>query len=329
MGPSPPRGNQISERTTYIVASGHAHPERVVTSDGLARTVPGLEVGWSEARLGITERRMAASHEHIAGFAVSALRQALEHVGWSGSDLDAIICGTSFVDDLLPATASMIARDVSPSALAFDVNAACASVPYTLVLAESLLMTHDDIERIAVCVAERPTAWANYEDRDSCVFWGDSAGCVLLQRGGDTGLRLAATALKNDSTFAEKVRVRRGGHFQHDGRYSRGQVIDLTEATCKQVLASEGIDPASVRVFVGHQSNIPLLRDIGERLGVPWDRQWHNVEWAGNQGGAGVLTALSAGLHANPGKLRRGDYVLVAAVGGGYSAGAVLLEWRG
>ena len=93
-----------------------------------------------------------------------------------------------------------------------------------------------------------------------------------------------ASALANDSTYAEKVRVRRGGVFHHDGPYSRTQVIELTERTSLEVLAAAGLDMGDVVAFVGHQSNIPLLEDVGLRLGVDWDRQWHNVEWAGNQG---------------------------------------------
>jgi 3-oxoacyl-[acyl-carrier-protein] synthase-3 len=311
-----------------VVASGHAHPAHEVTSDDLAGGVPGLDHGWSEKRLGMTSRRVAGPHEHLSSFAIAAVDDALARAGWTGSGLDAIICGTSFVDDLLPATASLIAREVAPAALAFDVNAACASAPYAMVLAESLLRTRPELERIAVCVAERPTAWADYSDRDSSVFWGDSAACLLVTRGPvAAGFEVVATSLCNDGTFAERVRVRRGGHFHHDGRYSRQQVLDLTERTCRAVLAEAGLDVDDVRAFVGHQSNIPLLGDVGERLGVPWERQWHNVEWAGNQGGSGVLTAFSAGWHANAADLRPGDHVLFAAVGGGYSAGACLLRW--
>jgi 3-oxoacyl-[acyl-carrier-protein] synthase III len=319
-----------SDQTICIVASGHAHPTQVVTSDELAESVPGLQAGWSEKRLGIRTRHLAGPHEHVADLAIASLHGALELAGWSGSDLDAVICGTSFADDLLPATASLIARDVAPTAVAFDVNAACASVPYGLVLAESLLTTRPELARMAVCVSEHPSAWADYQDRDSSVFWGDSAGCLLVERGEPAqGFRLVASALANDATYAEKVRVRRGGVFHHDGRYSRTQVIELTQRTSLEVLAAAGLDIGDVVAFVGHQSNIPLLEDVGLRLGVDWDRQWHNVEWAGNQGGAGVLTAFSQGWQAHAEDLEPGDHVLLATVGGGYSAGAVLLEWMG
>ncbi len=319
------------EQSVRVVASGHAHPSHVVTSDELAGAIPGLDVGWAEKRLGIATRHLAGPHELVADLAVDALGGALDRAGWAGTELDALICGTSFADDLLPATASLIARDVAPGAIAFDVNAACASLPYALVLAESLLTTRPELDRVAVCVAEHPSAWADYQDRDSSVFWGDAAGCLLLEVGSraPSGFRVVGTALANDATFAEKVRVRRGGHFHHDGRYSRSQVIELTYRTCQEVLAGAGLGIGDITAFVGHQSNIPLLQDVGDRLGLDWDRQWHNVEWAGNQGGAGLLTAFSAGWQHHGGELTPGDHVLLAAVGGGYSSGAVLLEWEG
>lgn len=319
--------NELDPAIT-IVASGHAHPSQELTSDDLAAVVPGLEPGWADKRLGIVSRRIAAPHEHISTFAIAAVEGALERAGWEGDDLDAIICGSSFVDDLLPATASLIGQAVNPAAVAFDVNAACATGPYVLMLAESLLRTRPELQRIAVCVAERPSVHADYTDRESCVFWGDSSGCVLVQRGAGRGFQIVGTVVINDSTYAEKVRVRRGGHFHHDGRYSRGQVTGLTHATCTQVLEQAGVDVADVRAFVGHQSNIPLLQEVGEKLGIPWDRQWHNVEWAGNQGGAGSMTAFSAGWLANADELADGDHVIVAAVGGGVASGATLLRWQ-
>jgi 3-oxoacyl-[acyl-carrier-protein] synthase-3 len=318
--------NPGPEAVITLVASGHAHPSHELTSDAIADAVPGLEVGWAQKRLGMSSRRVAGPHEHISSFAIAALDHALARAGWEPDSLDAVVCGTSFVDDLLPATASLIAQDVAPAALAFDVNAACASGPYALMLTQALLQTRPGLRRIAVCVAERPTAWADYSDRESSVFWGDSAGCVLVERSRNAGFELLGTELSNDATYAERVRVRRGGHFHHDGRYSREMVIELTNRTCRRVLEQAGATVGDVRAFVGHQSNVPLLIDVGDKLDLPFDRQWHNVEWAGNQGGAGVITAFSAGWHAHEDELVDGDLVLLAAVGGGYSGGAALLR---
>jgi len=280
-------------------------------------------------KLGIETRHVAAPHEHIADLAAGSLSSALGRAGWVGNQLGAVVCATSFVDDVLPATASMISRDISPTAVAFDVNAACASVPYAVATAQGLMLTQPDLDRVAVCAAERPTAWADYQDRESSVFWGDSAGTLLLRRGGASGFRLVDVALLNDNAHPERVRVRHHGAFHHDGRYSFDQVLTLSDKVTQRVLARAGLKSSDLRAFVGHQSNPRLLVALGERLNIPWHAQWHNVSWAGNQAGAGVLTAFSLGWHQHGADLRPGDHVLLAAVGGGYSAGAILLEWLG
>ena len=123
------------------------------------------------------------------------------------------------------------------------------------------------------------------------------------------------------------MRVGRTSGFHHDGRYSYGQVLALTQATLEKVMKNEGIEARDLRAFTGHQSNVSLLGHLSDQLGVPWERQWHNVSWAGNQGAAGVLTAFSAGWERDRDQLTDGDYVAMAAVGGGYSAGAALLQW--
>jgi 3-oxoacyl-[acyl-carrier-protein] synthase-3 len=312
----------------YIVGSGHAHPDRILTNEDLEATVPGLEPGWIARVLGSHARRVLAPHEHLPDLAERALVGSLRRQGWEGDAVDLVVCGTSFVDDLLPATASLVARRAAPAALAFDVNAACASGLYALAVADSLLAQQPHLHRAAVVVAERPTAWADYQNRESSVFWGDAAGCLLVSTDpGRACFEVVGVELINDNEHAEKVRVRRGGTFEHDGRYSYQQVVKLTHAIGTRLLESVGAVGSDLAAYVGHQSNLNLLAAVGEQLGIPWDRQWHNVEWAGNQGGAGVITAFSQGWDEHHGTLADGDLVLVTAVGGGYSSGGALLRW--
>lgn len=321
--------NPSARPPLHVVAGAYLHPRTVLDNETLEGSVPGLKPGWIAASLGIEERRVLGPQEHVGDLAREALSQALAQAGWTGGELGAVLCATSFADDILPATASFVARDAAPHAVAFDVNAACASVPYALTVARSL-MADLGIERVAVCAAERPSAWADYEDPESCVYWGDSAGVLLLQRERpDEGFAVRAVSLANDNVHPEKVRVRHRGTFHHDGRYSYQQVCSLTQTVVSSVLSETSVAAEDLTAFVGHQSNIRLLQEVGSALRVPWSRQWHNVEWAGNQGGAGVLTAFVDGWHRNRDGLTAGDVVVLAAVGGGYSAGAVMLEWVG
>lgn len=323
------RAAEVADDAVYIVGGGCAYPEAILDTEQLERMLPSLRTGWIEERLGIETRHVLQPHEHLGELGQRALDAALADAGWSGGDLDLIVGATSFVDDVLPATASWIARGEAAAATAFDVNAACASAPYAVSIAASMLGTAAEFERAAVCAAERPTGWADYADPESCVYWGDASGCLLLQRGRPLeGFRVVGTALLNDNDHPERVRVPRGGTFRHDGRFAYEQVCTLTEKTTSRVLSDAGVRPSDVRYFVGHQSNIRLLQSVGERLGIPWERQWHNVEWAGNQGGAGVVTAFVEGWRGARGSLEAGDLVLLAAVGGGMASGALLLSWE-
>jgi 3-oxoacyl-[acyl-carrier-protein] synthase-3 len=301
----------------------------VLTNAELEQRVPDLSGDWITKVLGIEERRVLRPSESLEDLALQALDGALARAGWDPESVDAVVCGTSFVDDLLPATASLVAADRCHHAVAFDLNAACASGLYAVAVARSLMAVDPRLHRVAVLVAERPTAWADYRDRESCVFWGDGAACLLLSdEPGDGCFEVLDVALVNDNEHASKVRVRRGGSFRHDGRYSYQQVLTLSSKGAAEVLGRVGASAADLRAFVGHQSNLRLLAELGDRLGVAWDRQWHNVAWAGNQGAAGVATAFSGGWHDHAEELADGDLVLLTAVGGGYSGAALLLRWQ-
>lgn len=313
-----------------LVAAGHSHPSTVLATEALERVLPNVREGWMAEQLGIRERRIAAPHETIADHGVVALRSALDRSGWSAGSVDMIICGASFLEDLMPPRASVIAEAVNPSAIAFDVNAACASFFYALAVAGTWLHSEGDVNRLAVCVAERPTVSADYRDSHSSAFFGDSAGALLVDlEPSDTGFVVEGFDLMNDSTGSEDVRVPRTGHFRHDNRSAFQHVMFMGEKTVRAALDQAGATIDDVRAFVGHQANRSVLGALGERLRVPWERQWHNFEWAGNQGGAGVLTAFSSGWSEHQATLTAGDRVVLSAVGSGFGAGAAVLRWVG
>lgn len=311
-----------------MVAAAARHPERELTNEQLEAVVTDLRPGWIDEHLGIRSRRVLATHEQLSHLARAALTDALAEARWPGDTLDAVICSTSMSDDLLPATASLVAEGIATRALAFDVNAACAGGPVGIGLARALMADTPTVRRVAVLTAERPTAWVDYRERHSSIFWGDSAGCVLLEAGTSApGFVVVGVAMENDNSGADQVRVRRGTPFHHNGRLAYSMVVKLTQKLGHAVLDEAGVAPADLRAFVGHQSNIRLLQDLSDTLGIPFERQWHNVEWAGNQTSSGVFTAFAEGWARDRATLRDGDHVLLAAVGGGFSAGAVLLRW--
>lgn len=318
------------EQPLYLVAAGHAHPDTELTSAELEAHFPRVKHGWSERYLEMSSRRVLGIHERASTLAIDSLHKTLDDVGWEASSLDAIICGCSMVDQIAPATAACIANSINQQVIAFDVNAVCASFPYAVAAAAGLLETIESVNRVAVCVAEHASAWADYTDEHSSIYWGDAAGNVLItteapNRG---AFQIVDMELVGDQREPNKVFASRHGTFRQDGRYSYEAVIRLSSAMSSAMMERHGLVSEDITVLVGHQSGGRLLRDISKATGIPYERQWHNFEWAGNQSAAGVLTAFSEGWEKNAAQLADGDHVMMAAVGGGYAGGALLLRWQ-
>ena len=312
----------------YLVATGHRHgPNRLLSSDLDLKY--GLAEGWSEKYLGMTERCRLAEGDDIAPLAIDAVADALVRAGWSGRDIDLLVCGSTFVDQPVPPTSSRIASEINPDATSFDINACCAGFPYALTIATSMMGWDTSLQKVAVCMAENISPYIDHDDSESSIFFGDAAGTALLQRTPRSGaFQVVGAELTNDSSSPDFVKVPRGGHFSHDGPRSYKHVVRLSEVVGRRVLDLVGADGGDVRILVGHQSSTRLLADVADSLDIPVDRQWRNVSWAGNQSGAGSLTALSHGWQESGDELDDGDRVLVVSVGAGITAGAVLLRWN-
>lgn len=325
------RGSLLQMRIdapVFLIAAGHAHPDQVVLSEELERRIPGVAVGWSEQRLGIRSRRILSVGERAVDLTISALLRALEQTDLEPSQIHAVVNGGTFTDQVAPAGAALIAARVNTRAIALDVNTVCASFLFALGTAVGLMAINQDLDLVAVCATEHPTAHADYTERNSSIFWGDAGAAMILSRAPlSTGsFRVVDIELNGDHRHPERVYTPHGGHFRSDGPYSKAALIDLCQRACTAVLERNGHTIGDVRVLVAHQANLGVLQSLGGALGVPWDRQWHNFEWAGNQAGAGVATAFSEGWKENGHTLASGDLVLLTATGGGYSGAAVLLE---
>lgn len=316
----------------HIVAGGHAHPTTVLNTHQLEEVLPNLKPGWVGDRLGMQTRRVALPHERVADLGILATAQALERAGWTGDDLDLIVCGASFLEELMPARASAVAEHINPDVVAFDINAACSSALYAVAVAHAMMSVDPSLRRAAVCVVERPTASADYRDSHASVFFGDSAACVLVERsddGAQSGFAIDVIAMLNCATNCEAVRVPRNGHFHHDNQEAFRLVTDMGEQVCVAALEGAGIGVDEIDYLIGHQANQAVLKSLGDRLGVPWEKQWHNFEWAGNQGAAGVLTAFCGEWYTHLDELTVGDRVMLNTVGSGFAASTILLRWMG
>ncbi len=319
----------IPAHPIFVVGAGHAHPDLVVTSEDLEERIPGLSPGWSKKHLGMESRHVLAPHEWLVALARDATTMALRNAQWDEGTVDLIIQGSAFPSQILPAGAAYIAQQVSPNAVAFDVGAACSSNIFALANAVGLMAIGDKFRRAVVATADNPTAWADYSDAHSSIFFGDSAGAMALASSPGVGgsFEILGVELLGDSERPEAVVVPRSGYFGSDGRYSLAQVVRLSRLALKRVCAECSVPLDNIRYVAPHQANFRIIDFLAEFLSLPSDHIWQNYEWAGNQGASGLMTAFSQGWQHAKTQLSNGDVVALVSVGGGYTGGAALLRW--
>ncbi|HET7646731.1 MAG TPA: beta-ketoacyl-ACP synthase III [Candidatus Limnocylindria bacterium] len=321
-----------------ITGWGMYAPSRVMTNDDLAKIVDTNDE-WIVSRTGIRERRIAADDETTTTLSVHAARDALAVAGVDAADVDLIVLGTCSPDYPLPATACLVARDLGATkAAAFDLAAACSGFVYALATANGFIRSgmYRNVLVIGVEVLSRFLDW---QDRNTCVLFGDGAGAVLLQAsdqpGGLTGFQLFA-----DGSGFEGIIVPAGGsacpaspqtaatgqHFVHMAgrdvyRYATRQLTESALAAVRDA----GITMDDIDQFVFHQANLRIIESVGKQLGMPMEKCFVNIEKYGNTSAASVPMALVEAIAA--GRIHPGDRILMVAFGAGFTAAAAVVEW--
>ena len=309
---------------TFIVGSGYHHPEARLTNADLEQLVHTSDE-WIMAHTGIRERRRADEDVNTSDLAVAATTSALESAGWPGEDLDLLICATSTPDRLAPSTASYVCNKMGLRAVGFDLNASCSGFVYGLAVADGL-MTRDGARRVALSAAEKYTRVIDYEDRRFAIFFGDGAATVALQsEPPERGLEVVDVSMSSRNEGADLAITPVKGFFSMDGAAIKPIATDLLVRSATDMLERHGLAIGDLRAFMAHQMNYRLLEDLVEALGVSDEQHWHNVEVAGNQGGAGIVTTLCAGVERE--SLSDGDLLLLTVVGSGFTAGSALLRY--
>ncbi|MCX5265952.1 3-oxoacyl-ACP synthase III family protein [Streptomyces sp. NBC_00199] len=322
-----------------IIGTGSYLPEHVVTNDDLAASVDTSDE-WVIAHTGIKERRRAAAGEVTSDLGQRAARNSLEQAGLSLDQVDALVVATSSPDKIQPSTAAHVHEKLGLQAIpAFDVGAVCSGFVYALVTAAGLMTAFPQHEHVAVVGSEVYSRILDYEDRTTCVFFGDGAGAAVLGRVPE-GYGILGCALTTDSSHLDVVGVPAGGtqepadadtvrdrrHFFHmDGRRVWEFATQAVPRVVKEALTDAGLDVRDIDLLITHQANARLIEDIAGTCGLPMDRIPTTVERYGNTAAASVPITLHEA-HER-GRLKRGDIVVLAAVGGGMTAGAVVLRW--
>lgn len=310
-------------------------PARVVTNEELARTVDTTDA-WIRERTGITQRHLAAEGELTSDLATAAAQQALTQAGLRPSEIDLVLVATSTPDHTFPATATAVQRKLGmgPS-IAFDLQAVCAGFVYALTTADSFLRTGQ--ARTALVIgAETFSRLMDWQDRGTCVLFGDGAGAVVLraeeQRGTRIDRGILTSHLRADGRHYQDLYVDGGpsstgttGHLRMNGReVFRCAVAELADAALA-VLDKGGFAPGELDWLVPHQANKRIIDAVGKRLQLPADKVIVTVDRHANTSAASIPLAL--GEAVLDGRIQEGDLVVADAMGGGFAWGAVLIRW--
>jgi 3-oxoacyl-[acyl-carrier-protein] synthase III len=320
---------------SIITGCGTYLPKRVMKNSDFEGVVETSDE-WIQQRTGIRERRIAADGETTADLGENAARAALANAGLSISDIDMIILATSTPNNTFPATAVEIQHRLGMShGFAFDTQAVCSGFVYAVTTADQYIRT-GFVRRVLVIGAETFSRILDWTDRTTCVLFGDGAGAVVLEASkGDGSIAdrgILASALRSDGAHREKLYVDGGpsttgtvGHLRMEGRevfrHAVGMITDVIEAT----YAATGLGSDQIDWFVPHQANRRIIDASAKKLGIASEKVVMTVDRHGNTSAASIPLALCEAV--GDGRIRRGQIVLLEAMGGGFTWGSVLLRW--
>jgi len=314
---------------------GHYLPARVVTNEELAARIDTTDE-WIRTRTGIRRRHIAADGEMTSDLAIAAGRHALAMSGLDGSGIDAIILATATPDQTFPSTATRVQAAIGMrGGFAFDLHAVCAGFIYAMSTANSMIVS-GMARRVLVIGAETFSRILDWEDRSTCVLFGDGAGAVVLEAsegaGESTDRGVLGTCLHSDGALNEILYVSGGpsssgdiGVLRMEGReVFRHAVVKLAEVA-DEVMEKVGVTGADVDWIVPHQANLRIIESTAKKAGVPMSKVVVTVQEHGNTSAASIPLALS--IAVSDGRIQPGDLLLMEAIGGGLAWGSALLRW--
>lgn len=320
---------------SVVKGVGAALPRNVVTNADLARRVDTTDE-WIVQRTGIHQRHIAEPQHKTSDFALAAAQAALAHAGASVDSIDAVIVATTTPDETFPSTATRVQAGLGMKrGFAFDIQAVCSGFIYALSVADSLIRT-GSARSILVIGAETMSRLLDWSDRTTCLLFGDGAGAVLLhaEKGkGDISDRgILSSHLFSDGRQHDLLYVDGGpsstqktGVIKMQGREVFRHAVDHMANVVLHALKENDLTPAAVDWLVPHQANLRIIQATAEKLGMPMDKVIVTVDKHGNTSAASIPLALVSAVEA--GKFKPGQLLVLEALGGGFTWGAVLLRW--
>ncbi|NLW50107.1 MAG: ketoacyl-ACP synthase III [Candidatus Brocadiaceae bacterium] len=321
-----------------ITSLGACLPERVLSNADLSEMVETTDE-WIFPRTGIRERRLLAPEQATSDLAIVAAEQALQQAGMNAADLDAILVATCSPDHLFPATACLVQAAIGAThAMACDLEAACSGFLYALAWGGAAL-TAGMVRNVLVIGAEALSRITDYEDRRSCILFGDGAGAAILQPSSQ-GSEILYAELGADGSWPEILMVPAGGsrlpasHETVDARqhymFLKGRdvfrlAVGKLAELIQRIPEATGIGLDDVKLVIPHQSNVRIVKSAFERSGIDMSKAHMNIDRVGNTSAASIPLAMAEAAAA--GEIERGDLVLLLAFGGGITWGSVLLRY--
>lgn len=314
-----------------IIGTGSAHPKRTLTNDDLSQMMDTNDA-WIRERTGICTRQIITDEE-LDDLAAEAAQKALDDAGISASELDYIICSNVVNEYVTPTIASIVEGKIGAMCPCVDLNAACTGFIYAIDYAEALLQS-GRATNILVMAAEEPTRMVDWNDRSTCVLFGDGAGAMVVTKGNE--LKAIKVSSKSNTSVLHYKRTLEPTPFiikeeQHIPLYMAGQEVFKTAVTCSvsdlmAVLSESGLSKDDITYYVLHQANFRILDYIRHRFGVDGAKLPMNVDKYGNTSSASIPMLLDE-LNRD-GKLKKGDLLAFSAFGAGFTSGACIIEWN-
>lgn len=320
---------------SVIIGSGSYLPENCVTNADLAKKVDTTDE-WIVQRTGIKQRYVAADGETTADLGEKAARAALENAGVDIADIDLIILATSTPNNTFPATSVDIQHRLGMShGAAFDLQAVCSGFIFALTTAD-LYIRAGQAHKVLVIGAETFSRILDWEDRTTCVLFGDGAGALVLEAQEGAGLThdrgILSSHLRSDGSHKEKLYVDGGpsttgtvGHLRMQGREVFKHAVGMITDVIVAAFDATGLDVAHIDWFVPHQANKRIIDATARKLNIPPEKVVLTVDKHGNTSAASIPLALDAAV--KDGRIKQGDIILLEAMGGGFTWGSILLRW--
>ena len=319
----------MSQRSVVRGVGAHL-PDRVVENDWFAGFLDTSDE-WIRGRTGIERRHFAAEGELTSDLAVAAARAALADAGLEAGSIDAIVLATTTPDATFPSTAVKVQAALGAGGFAYDVMAACAGFVFAVANADAMIRA-GLARRVLVIGAETYSRILDWEDRGTCVLFGDGAGALVLEGADEDGRGVLAADLHSDGTQAGILYVDGGvsstghaGKLRMHGREVFRHAVEKLSATASAALDRAGFGHDDVDWVVPHQANVRIIEGTAKRLRIPMERVVVTVQDHGNTSAASIPLALSVA--AADGRLRPGQLVVMEAIGGGLAWGSAVIRW--